>query len=945
MSTEEFRGGSPDAARPLLERDTDLAVLTDALAEAATGEGRIVLVEGPPGIGKTVLLGELRRTARADGVVVLAARGGELEVGFGFGVVRQLLEPWLVAEGRSRLESLLTGPARLAEPVFAGGPSVEDGEEITYATLHGLYWLVANLAEQAPLVLVVDDVQWADEPSLRFLNHLARRLAGLPVLLALASRTGTGADRATLQSLLLEAAEPIVRPRPLTDVAVQRLLGSGLGGPAPPALAQACREATGGNPFLLSELIGDLRRPGGPEGIDPATVRGLGPKRIAAGVLLRVGSLGPDAAALARAVAALGEHAETAVCAGLAGLPPARVQELAGAMVELAVLGPGEPLRFVHPIVRTAIYDDIPPSRRAGLHARAARLLSDRFVEPASIAVHLMRTEPAERADVVTTLRAAARAAMAAGAPDTAAELLRRALREPPDDPAAVLFDLGTAEHELGEADALRRLTEAADASRDPVQRSRALVRAASIANPNAAQLRGLIGPVERASAEVRPHDRELALELEAIRLGGLLLNPDLPTGFSDEVARFRDLPGRTAAECILLSFVARADLASGAPVDHVADLAERAAAHPALSTHGTHPIWRTNITICLNAAERYEATERLASRELARAERTGSPMAFGRAAVARAVARYRRGDLRGAEVDVRASLDAGRHPHPLAAYFRINTLVDSLTEQGRLDEATALLAEHGVDGDLAPILPSIWMLLSRGRLRAATGEFPAARLDLLEALHRLELFRGLLPVGGEIRAALVPVLDELGERDDAAAQAELALCGATAARSRPDIGDALRVAGLVRGGAAGLTLLHRAADTLADSPSLLRRAQAAVDHGAALRRDGRHVDARTPLRDGMDLAHRCAATPLVERARGELIATGARPRRLATSGVDALTASERRVAELAATGKTNKEIAQSLFVTVRAVEMHLSNSYAKLEISSRDQLGRSLAD
>ena len=129
----------------------------------------------------------------------------------------------------------------------------------------------------------------------------------------------------------------------------------------------------------------------------------------------------------------------------------------------------------------------------------------------------------------------------------------------------------------------------------------------------------------------------------------------------------------------------------------------------------------------------------------------------------------------------------------------------------------------------------------------------------------------------------------------------------------------------------------------MANSPALLWRAEAYVDLGAAMRVDGQAVSAREILREGMELAHRCGATPLADRAEEELRAAGGRPRRRAGIGADALTASERRVAELAAGGASNKEIAQSLFVTLRTVELHLSNAYGKLQIRSRRELAAAL--
>jgi DNA-binding CsgD family transcriptional regulator len=270
--------------------------------------------------------------------------------------------------------------------------------------------------------------------------------------------------------------------------------------------------------------------------------------------------------------------------------------------------------------------------------------------------------------------------------------------------------------------------------------------------------------------------------------------------------------------------------------------------------------------------------------------------------------------------------------------------LIESLAEQGRIDEAEGLLAEFGMDAEVVPNLFSVLPLLTRGKLRAAAGDYVRARADLDEALRWMRLSRGLWPWASDACVALVPVLCHLGEQDAARAAVEQAMQAATGAQSRRRLGGALRVAGLLEGGKRGLELLRQAADQLADSPALLWRAQAFADLGAALRLNGQATSARPILRDGMELAHRCGATPLADRAEAQLRAAGGRPRRRAGVGADALTASERRVAELAAEGASNKEIAQSLFVTLRTVEMHLSNAYSKLEIRSRHELAAALA-
>jgi predicted ATPase len=169
---------------PLVERERELEELARLLAGARRGEGSAAIVEGPAGIGKSRLLTEVR--ARSDGFRVVAARASPLELAFPFGVVRQLFEPVLMAADSDARAALLTGAATLAEPVLTG--SGESNTETEFAALHGLYWLVVNVAESSPLLIVVDDVQWSDASSLRWLIYLAKRLDGLPVALVAATR-------------------------------------------------------------------------------------------------------------------------------------------------------------------------------------------------------------------------------------------------------------------------------------------------------------------------------------------------------------------------------------------------------------------------------------------------------------------------------------------------------------------------------------------------------------------------------------------------------------------------------------------------------------------------------------------------------------------------------------------------------------------------------------
>ena len=218
---------------PLLERDADLAALRALLDAARDGNGRLVVVEGSAGIGKTRLLAEARSIAAGMGLRVLSARGGELEQEFAFGLVRQLFEPLLATAPAEERAELMAGAAGLAAPLFdeSGLAEAPAPGDVAFAILHGLYWLAANAALGQPTVLLVDDLHWGDAPSLRWLAFIARRLEGLPLMLAVATRPPEQAEQvALLTELLSDPAAVVLRParaRPGlgSDPRPRRLLG------------------------------------------------------------------------------------------------------------------------------------------------------------------------------------------------------------------------------------------------------------------------------------------------------------------------------------------------------------------------------------------------------------------------------------------------------------------------------------------------------------------------------------------------------------------------------------------------------------------------------------------------------------------------------------------------------------------------------------------------
>ncbi|MFD6827054.1 AAA family ATPase, partial [Streptomyces sp. NPDC060085] len=244
-----------DGARDLLERETESEVIATALKDATQGSGGLLVVEGPAGIGKTRLLAELRSQAAGLGLGVARARGVELERDFTYGVVRQLFEPLLATADADVLETLWQAPAVQAQEVFAAADAAVAGPVGDFAVLHGLFWLTANACQDRPLLMVIDDLQWCDVPSLRYLAYLLPRIQDLGLLVAAAVRTGEPAtDERLLTQITADANIATLRPGPLSARAADRLLRQALPGEPDEAFTQACHLASGGNPLLLREL-------------------------------------------------------------------------------------------------------------------------------------------------------------------------------------------------------------------------------------------------------------------------------------------------------------------------------------------------------------------------------------------------------------------------------------------------------------------------------------------------------------------------------------------------------------------------------------------------------------------------------------------------------------------------------------------------------------------
>jgi hypothetical protein len=511
------------------------------LRDARDGRGSLVLIEGPAGIGKSSLLAETRRLAADVGARTLSARGSEFEHDFAFGVARQLFEPLLGAVSEDA--SLFQGAAALTRPLLGLEPASfrhAAGAE-AYGALHGLYWLCANAAQRQPLVLSVDDVHLADPPSLRFLAYLAHRIEELPIVLALAARPQEHEPGRLLAALALEPGAEVLHPRPLTTEAVALLLSRTFDREPDERFAEACHAATGGVPFLVHELAGALRD----DRIEPTAesasrVEELGPRTIARTILVRLGRLAPAATELARTVAILGGDAELRQAADLAGLEAHVAEAAADTLLSAGILARGPLLEFVHPVVRKAIYAELPPGERSGRHRDAARLLGAEKAAPERVAAHLLASEPAADQWALEVLWSAAREAFARGAPDSAAVYLERALAEPAPESVrtTLLIELGSAETHAGNPHGLTHLERAFEAPGDPDVRADAalmLGRALVLAHQPARA-----AEIFTRAASLGRDDPELELIFESAVIGAAVLDTTIAAVLPDALEKLR---------------------------------------------------------------------------------------------------------------------------------------------------------------------------------------------------------------------------------------------------------------------------------------------------------------------------------------------------------------------------------------------------------------------
>ena len=943
---------------PLLERSDELSLLESALTEAIGGRGTFVVVEGPAGIGKTALLDAARASARESGVRVLGARGTELERDFAFGVVRQLFEPALAELSESERNELLQGPAGVAADLLGlpgQTPAAREGGGVDprYAIPHGLYWLCVKLAASGPLCLVVDDAHWVDTPSLRYLAFLLTRLDGLSITLALATRPREpGTDAGLLANVIDAPSAEVIRLRPLTGAAIAQIVKSALDGAPDPVFVESCQRATGGSPFLLRELLKALSD----EGIAPTAeaarhVERIGAQSVSRSINLRLRRLPNHAVLLARALAVL-EQGDLAHAARLAEVEEAEATEAAELLAGAGMLEWGLPLRFVHPIVRSGIYSELPGAEREQAHRCAAHMLSEQPGGNERVAQHLLVTEPAGDDWVVERLVEAARSARQRGAPESEAIFLRRALAEPPSsaEQPALLLDLGMAEASAGLDGWAEHLQKAVETAADAGSVADAAM-VLSYALSRAQRFGEAVEVLDRAMSSLEKRDSNLSLRLDAAALFPRLNDPASAGSVTVRLEALRQWVGshRTAPR-ELIAALAFCSVLRNEPAEVVADFGLRAlaiadSAGPDGRPWYSYSSWFSMATFPLVWTERYSQVRPLLDASLAEAQATGDSARLTMGLVMRAWLELRLGELGAAEADTRTALATTILPAP--PMYRVLSsalLIEALVYQGELDAADDVLAHLDSELERETLVGAV-LRFARGRLRKEQGRVAEALEDFLAVGDFLSRVQVTCPsfLAWRSEAALAHLA--LGAPEEARRLANEEVDLAEAFGTPRAIGVAKRAAGIVVGGKRGELLLRDAVEAFDGGDAILERAASLVDLGAMVRRHNRRAEARELLREALDTAHRSNARPLAQRAETELRATGARPRRIVLTGLDSLTASERRIADLASQNHTNREIAQMLFVTDRTVEGHLTSVFRKLQLHSRTELPSALTE
>jgi DNA-binding NarL/FixJ family response regulator len=922
----------------LYERDRELERIEVGLGMARAGTGTTLVLEGPAGIGKTSLGRAARVSAAEAGMTVLVARGTHLERDFAWGVARQWFGTELAGMTAEQRRGVLSGAAGLAANALDDPPSDARAEPCSPATMHGLHWLVANLAQRAPLLLVLDDAHWADEASVRLVSYLGGRVADMPVFLLVATRpVAHGAAPHSLVAVLSDPDTTVIRPAPLSELALRAFVEGRTRQACDPDFAHACRLVTGGNPFLVGELVRALVEADvAPSAEAGSRVADLRPHAMSTTIL---GRLSAEAQALARAAAVLDDDAGLSVGAELAGLSVEAAAHAAAELTRAGLLEDALPLRFVHALVRDAVLDGLHAGERSAAHAQAARALREHGAPSHRVAAHLMAAQPRGDQSVVQALREAAEDALRRGDPAASAAALARAVSEPvqASDRPALLEELAVAKLLARDPAAADHLRNALDVAPDVVAQARlaALLGEALLFANQRREANDVMTAARMALGDRHP-TAALLLDTQLAQLGWTTAS--LAAAQESRLEHLRAVAEREGARAGALRLtLAMRDVLRGLPASEAVREIRRVLDDGFLATETSESVSAVQAVGALAFVDALEDADRLLDEMSNDAAKRGSPIGYAAVGTWRAYVALRRGRVTAAEGEARVVLEHLRaYGLPFAAGFATAYLGIALTEQGRLAEAGSALDGLPLD-PVAGTVGEPTLREARGLLRWRQGRVSEAIAEFRACGSVCDQLMIANPAVYAWRSSLALALPA-DKRGEALTLVEAELAAARVSAVPRAIAIALRADALLAG-SDGVVKLRGALEALEGCPSGLERGTTLLHLGAALRRNNRRIDARVPLHAALELARANGATHLANSARRELRAAGSRPRDLTRTGIDSLSPQEHRIATMASDGRSNPDIAQALFLSRKTVEMHLGHAYRKLGVASRRDL------
>ena len=897
----------------LIERDDQLDEFDRLLADAIRHTAGIAAVSGPVAGGKTELLHAFAEHAAARGAVVLTATGYCSEVDALLGVITQLLRHPAVESGaRSILDAGRHPPA--AEPC--------EGDAVPFTTVTAeigrrVWELLRDLSVRAPVVLIIDDVHFADAASLRTLASLAERLRACRVVMVVAEPGRPGRPDSPIGSwraaLLRHPRLARIPVPPLSVQGTGRLL-AGETGPAPDQ-PEAWHRLSGGNPLLLRALVADRRAAGGRS---PEPVAG---EEYANAVATCVRRTGSGSRTVARALAALGDYRSPLILRQLVERP----EQIPDAMTELTTAGLLDGDRFRHPAARQAVLQAIPVDARQTLHRRAAELLHGAGAEASAVAAHLVAAGRATEPWAFATLLTAAREVMRHDDLTGADACLRLADESATDEQQRLAValvrnhvefrtDPGTASRWL------RPMVAALREDRLPAASGVTLLRRL-LWHGSEPEITMVLRHVEERRGSLDP---AAAAEFEVTRALLGTSHPMLSPGAPDPAAT---APGVRAASLL------------GRVLRHGADDESLATAELVLQStplgDDTYGVIQAALYILIYA-DRCDLAVRWCDALRRQADERLVPAWQSIFAATRAEIALRQGD-------VRTSADRAREALTLVtprswgvsigAPLACLLLSDAATGSGRRDVSAVPAPDPAVPDLMWRTRFGAQYRYARGRHRLLHGWPHGALEDLNRCGEQLRAWEIDLPAFLPWRADAVEALCALGRRDEATALAVEQLSRPSADQPRTR-GIALRaLAATTRPQHRRRSLLREAADLLEHAGDRFELARTLADLGEAQNRAGHYSGARLVHEQAAAIAAEQGLTPLHSRVAER----PADP----TSGV--LSGAELEVAQLAASGRSNREIAHRLFITVSTVEQHLTRAYRKLRIAGRAELPGSL--